>query len=79
MNTTSNAVQMNNREFFRQREAAALCRIPGVRELMSAQGDQRPALGRSIRMPLLLWIFSPIPLFRIGSLVPSVWMPILPF
>lgn len=44
MNTTSNAVQMNNREFFRQREAAALCRIPGVRELMSAQGDQRPAL-----------------------------------
>ena len=44
MNTISNAVQMNNREFFRQREAAALCRIPGVRELMSAQGDQRPAL-----------------------------------
>ena len=44
MNTTSNAVQMNNREFFRQREAAALGRIPGVRELMSAQGDQRPAL-----------------------------------
>ena len=44
MNTTRNAVQMNNREFFRQREAAALCRIPGVRELMSAQGDQRPAL-----------------------------------
>lgn len=44
MDTTSNSIQMNNREFFRQREAAALCRIPGVRELMSAQGDQRPAL-----------------------------------
>lgn len=44
MNTTSNAVQMTNREFLRQREAAALCRIPGVRELMSAHGDQRSAL-----------------------------------
>ena len=44
MNTTSNAVQMTNRECFRQREAAALYRIPGVRELMSAQGDQRSAL-----------------------------------
>ncbi len=44
MNTTSNAVQMTNREFFRQREAAALCRIPGARELMSAHGDQRSAL-----------------------------------
>ncbi len=44
MNTTSNAVQVNNREFFRQREAAALCRIPGVRELMSTKGNQRSAL-----------------------------------
>ena len=44
MNTTSNAVQVNNREFFRQREAAALCRIPGVRELMSAKGSQRSTL-----------------------------------
>lgn len=44
MNTTSNAVQMTNREFFRQREAAALYCIPGVRELMDAQGDQRSAL-----------------------------------
>ena len=44
MNTTSNAVQVNNREFFRQREAAALCRIPGVRELMSAKGNQRTSL-----------------------------------
>ena len=44
MDTTSNAVKISNREFFRQREAAALRRIPGVRELMSAQGDQRLAL-----------------------------------
>lgn len=44
MNTTSNAVQVNNREFFRQREAAALCRIPGVRELMVAKGNQRTTL-----------------------------------
>lgn len=44
MNTISNAVQMNNREFFRQREAAALCRIPGVRELMAAHGNLRHTL-----------------------------------
>ena len=44
MNTTSNAVQMTNREFFRQREAAALCRITGIRELISAQGNQRSYL-----------------------------------
>lgn len=45
MNTaTSNAVKMNNREFFRQREAAALCRIPGAREILSAPIDQQPAL-----------------------------------
>lgn len=44
MNTTSNAIQMNNRDFFRQREAAALCRIPGARELLGADSAQRPAL-----------------------------------
>ena len=45
MNTsTSNAVKMTNREFFRQREAAALRRIPGVRELLRATADQRPVL-----------------------------------
>ena len=44
MNTTSNAIQMNSREFFRQREAAALRKIPGVRELLSAQDSQRPTL-----------------------------------
>lgn len=41
---TSNAVQMTNREFFRQREASALRRIPGVRELLRATADQRPVL-----------------------------------
>lgn len=42
----SNALQMTNREFFRQREAAALGRIPGVRELLRAKNDQRPELER---------------------------------
>ena len=41
---TSNAVQMTNREFFRQREEAALRRIPGIRELLRANVDQRPGL-----------------------------------
>ena len=44
MNRTSNAVQMTNREFFQQRESAALRRIPGVMELLGAYADQRPAL-----------------------------------
>ena len=44
MNTTSNAVKMSSREFFRQREVAALIRIPGVRELMTAHGDLRHTL-----------------------------------
>lgn len=44
MNRTSNAIKMNNQEFFRQREAAALCRIPGIRELLNADPAQRPAL-----------------------------------
>lgn len=45
MNTyTSNALKMTNREFFRQREAAALRRIPGALELLRANADQRPAL-----------------------------------
>lgn len=35
---------MTNREFYRQREFAALCRFPGVRELLGAYYDQRPAL-----------------------------------
>ena len=41
---TSSAVQMTNREFFRQRESAALCRIPGVRELMRATAEYHPML-----------------------------------
>ena len=44
LTATSNAVKMDNREFFRQREAAALCKIPGVRELLAAQDSQRPSL-----------------------------------
>lgn len=44
MNTTSNAVVMTNREFFQQRESAALRRIPGMRELLGAYADQRPSL-----------------------------------
>ena len=44
MNTTSNAVQMSSREFYRQRETAVLYRIPGVRELIGAKADQRSAL-----------------------------------
>ena len=42
--SNSNAVQMTNREFFRQRETAALFRIPGVRELMNAKADHRSDL-----------------------------------
>ena len=44
MNTTSNAVQMSSREFYRQRETAVLYRIPGVQELIGAKADQRSAL-----------------------------------
>lgn len=44
MNPTNNAVQMTNREFFRQREAAALYCIPDVRELIAAHGNLSPAL-----------------------------------
>lgn len=40
----SNAMKMTNREFFRQREAAALRRIPGAWELLKAKADQRPLL-----------------------------------
>ena len=42
--TTSNAVKITSREFFRQREEAALCQIPGVRELLAAQDSQIPSL-----------------------------------
>lgn len=42
--STSTATQMSNREFFRQRETAALCKIPGVQEMVAAKADQRPSL-----------------------------------
>ena len=42
--TTSNAVNMNNREFFRMREENALRKIPGVRELLRSPADQRSIL-----------------------------------
>lgn len=44
MNTSSNATVMSNREFFRQREYAALHRIPGIYELIHSSADQRPML-----------------------------------
>ena len=46
MSTSSNAFQMTSREFFRQKEAAVLFRIPGARELMRATKDQRPLLAQ---------------------------------
>ena len=44
MSTSSNATVMSNREFFRQREYAALHRIPGVYEMIHSNADQRPML-----------------------------------
>lgn len=44
MNTSSNATVMSNREFFRQREYAALHRFPGIYELIHSSADQRPML-----------------------------------
>ena len=35
------ALQMSNREFYQQREVAALRKIPGVRELLTAPDSQR--------------------------------------
>ena len=42
--TTSTAVNMTNREFFRMREKNALREIPGVRELLRSPADQRSIL-----------------------------------
>ena len=44
--STSNAAVMSNREFYQQRESAALARIPGIRELMTAQPEQRSILAQ---------------------------------
>lgn len=41
---TSNAAKMSNKEFFQQRETAALRRIPGVRDLLTANENQRSTL-----------------------------------
>ena len=44
MNTSSNATVMSNREFYRQREYAALHRIPGAYEMIYSNADQRAML-----------------------------------
>ena len=46
MNTSSNATVISNRDFYRQREYAALHRIPGAYELIRSNSDNRPALER---------------------------------
>ena len=51
--STSNAAVLSNREFFRHREAAALCRIPGVSELKKAAPDQLPALAQKYQTSAL--------------------------
>lgn len=47
MNTSSNATVMSNREFYRQREYAALHRISGVYELIHSNAENRPALEKN--------------------------------
>lgn len=42
--SASTAAIMSNREFYRQRETAALLRIPGIQELLRANDQQLPAL-----------------------------------
>lgn len=45
MDTTgNNAEQLSNREYYRQWESAVLCKIPGVKELLTVQGNQRASL-----------------------------------
>ena len=46
MNTSSNATVISNRDFYRQREYAALHLIPGVYELIRSNTDNCPALER---------------------------------
>ena len=46
MNTSSNATVISNRDFYRQRDYAALHRIPGAYELIRSSTDNRPALER---------------------------------
>lgn len=45
MNTSaSTAPILHTREYFQQKETAVLGQIPGVKELLSAYDDERPAL-----------------------------------
>ncbi len=45
MNTSvSTTPASHSREYYQQKETAALGQIPGVRELLGARDDQRPAL-----------------------------------
>lgn len=45
MNTSVSAAPIqHSREYFQRKESAALGKIPGVKELLSACDDQRPAL-----------------------------------
>ena len=45
MNTSTGATPIQNtREYYQQKEAAALQQIPGVHELLSAYEKERPAL-----------------------------------
>lgn len=55
MNTSSNAVVMTNREFFQQREYAALCRIPGVREIIGSYSTSE-ILSAEILPYSLCWV-----------------------
>lgn len=45
MNTSASTTPiLHTREYFQQKETAVLRQIPGVKELLSACDDQRPAL-----------------------------------
>ena len=44
VNISNNASIMSNREFFRQKEAAVLYRIPGVYEIINSNLEQKVAL-----------------------------------
>lgn len=44
--TSSSAVKMTNREFFRMREENALRKIPGVKELLRATAEQKTIAAR---------------------------------
>ena len=76
---TSNAVQMTNREFFQQRESAALCRIPGVRELLRATAEQRPMLEQKYPDAVFALQIISNPFIRTAKSVQFRWKPTLQF